>query len=272
MAWDNAKATIVSSKFQTDLKKALTLASDCAHTYEGEAKMGDQVKIPFVARPTVKTYVPGTDIDAPENSITTSIYLKIDQYKYVNVGIDAIDKMLAKQGVFEKFLEQNAHAFAISQDTYIGTLAKQAGAASTSAVVDTAAKAKAAIDAGLVALWENDVPIGTDVVIEVKPWFYALFKDSLTELYTNNVDLIRKGIVGMYNSAMVRISNLLHNNGTDDLMMIRTKDAIEIAEGVSVSEPFSPEKGFEEAMKILHTYGATVARPKELYAIKARKS
>lgn len=272
MAWDNTKATIVSAKFQTELEKAITLADSCSNTYNSEAQMGDMVKIPFVSRPTVKTYTPGSAIDAPESGLSTSIYIKIDRFKYISVGIDDVEKMLAQKAVFDKYLAQNAQAFAIEKDTFVGSLATGAGTSSTSAVVDTAAKAKIAVDAAITKLWENDVPIGADVVIELKPWFYALFKDSLTELYTNNVDLIRRGIVGMYNSAMVRISNLLHNDGTDDYMTVRTKEAVELVTGISVSKPFEPETGFGQAVKMLHTYGGVVARPKELYAIKARKS
>ena len=50
-------------------------------------------------------------------------------------------------------------------------------------------------------LWDNSVKINADVSIVVTPWYYSLFKDRLRELYTNNEELIEKGIVGMYKDA-----------------------------------------------------------------------
>lgn len=102
--------------------------------------------------------------------------------------------------------------------------------------------------------------------------YYSLFKDKLTELYTNNEELIKKGIVGMYNNAMVKLSNNLPKEGSDACMVIRTKDAVAFAHGIEKVEPYRPEKQFGDAVKVLDTYGAKVVRPKEIYVIRAHQS
>lgn len=137
--------------------------------------------------------------------------------------------------------------------------------------IGTAAAAKEALDDAFVWLWNNDVKINDEVVITLTPWYYNLFKDSLTALYTDNVELIRKGVVGMYNAAMVKISTNLYNDGTDDYMMIRTKKAIAFAGQINETEAYRPEQLFKDAVKGLDTYGAKVVRPKELYVIKAHE-
>ena len=97
------------------------------------------------------------------------------------------------------------------------------------------------------------------------------YKQSFKQHYTDNVELIRKGVVGMYNAAMVKISTNLYNDGTDDYMMIRTKKAIAFAGQINETEAYRPEQLFKDAVKGLDTYGAKVVRPKELYVIKAHE-
>ena len=54
----------------------------------------------------------------------------------------------------------------------------------------------------------------------------------------NSEELIRKGIVGMYNNAMVKLSNGLPKSGSDDCMVIRTKE--EKTRAASFTTGFAP--------------------------------
>ena len=85
-------------------------------------------------------------------------------------------------------------------------------------------------------------------------------------------DLVKKGIIGMYNGAPVKLSNNLYNDGTDDYMMIKTKKAIAFAGQIEKTEAYRPHNLFADALKGLDVYGAKVVRPKELYVIRARKA
>ena len=140
------------------------------------------------------------------------------------------------------------------------------------AVSPSAKAAKAAIDAAILKLRENDVPTNMEVVIEL-PWFmYNIFKDNLIELKTNNDKLLERGIISMYDGCYVRPSNNLHVDGEGNYYcMVRTHDAIAFASGIDKVEAYRPHNGFEDAVKGLNTFGAKIVRPKELAVFKVTK-
>ena len=74
----------------------------------------------------------------------------------------------------------------------------------------------------------------------VSPWFYSLFKNSLTEILTNNVDMVERGIFGMYNGAFVKMSNNIYKDGDADCIAVMTKDAIAYADGIEEVEAYRP--------------------------------
>jgi hypothetical protein len=161
---------------------------------------------------------------------------------------------------------------ALERDKYVATMALNAGTTSSAVTaVDSAADAKTAIDTGILALRENDVDSTMDVVIEI-PWFvYNYLRDNLVELKTNNDELLKKGIISMYDGCYVRPTNNLYVDGTDYYAMIRTREAIAFASGIDKVEAYRPETLFSDAIKGLNTFGAKVVRPKELYAMRVKK-
>lgn len=271
MAFSNFKPTIWSKFIQTELEKKCRLVEDCWTQFEGEAKQGSRVKILGVGAPDIFDYVPGNGIPAPTAIEGTSIHLDIDQAKAFNFMIDDIDKAQATNGLMEILIKEATAKMAKTRDSFVASLAKEADLCSDSAKIDTAAKAKAAVDTALLALRENDVDVEDDVTITVSPFFYQLFRDALTELKTNNDELIKKGVVGMYDNCKVKLSNNLYNDGTDDYMLVRTKRAIAFAGGIDETEAYRPESFFADAVKGLNVYGGKIVRPKELYVIKAHK-
>ncbi|MEF9864677.1 MAG: hypothetical protein RR777_06990 [Christensenellaceae bacterium] len=270
MAYENFKPMIWSKQIESDLALLTVMQEDCNTKHQGEVGMGKTVKIIGATRPIVGTYVPGTEIAEAQTPPDTSVLLKIDQYKYTHFMIDDVDNAQALDGLMSAYMLGSATELAQARDSYIASLAKEAGECSASAAITTAEAAKKAVDKAFVYLWDNSVKIGTNVSIVVTPWFYDLFKDKLQELSTDNTKLISKGVVGLYNGAYVKITNNLYNDGTDDYMMIRTKDAIAFAGGIAKTEPYRPDRQFADAVKVLDTYGAKVVRPKEMYVIKAR--
>ncbi len=272
MAYDNFKPTVWSAHIQTELEKNCVLLEACNTRFQGEAGEGKRVKIIGATRPTAKTYLPGVQIEDAETPSDTSVYLDTNQYKYTHFLVDDIDEAQSVEGLMQAYMKGSAEELAEQRDAYVASLAKNATLCSASTAVAGEDAAKALIDEGFVTLWDNGVKISGDVVIEVTPWFYSLFKNRLSELYTNNVELIKKGIVGMYNGAVVKMTNNLYSDGTDDYMYIRTKNAIAFAGGISKVEAYRPEKLFSDAIKALDTFGAKIIRPKELYVVKAHRS
>lgn len=235
-----------------------------------DAKHNSQVKILGVGTPTIGDYT-GGEINAAEEVEDSSVFMMIDKAKYFNFKVEDIDKAQAQPGLMEGILTNTTRAMSLVRDSHIAAQAANAAFISASLKISTATEAKNAIDAGILSLRERDVELDSEVVIEIPYFVYLLFKDKLVELKTNNDELIKKGIVGMYENCYVRTSNNLYNDGTDTFGMIRTKEAIAFASGIDKTEAYRPEKGFSDAMKGLNTFGAKIVRPKELYVIKAHK-
>ena len=68
---------------------------------------------------------------------------------------------------------------------------------------------------------------------------------------------------------MLRLSNNLYNDNTDDYELLRTKKAVAVANQIDKLETCRKEKGFASIVKGLNVYGVKVIRPKELYVIRA---
>lgn len=270
MAFENFKQTFWSKYIERELTVKAILAEFTNQKHQGEVKYGNQVKILGVGTPTIGTYA-GTTIGSPEKVADSSVTMLIDQRPFFNIGVDDVDKMQSVPGYMEAVIDEGAKGLALFIDSYIAGLAVNAGTLSATTQISSAATAKTAVDAGILALRENNVAIDADVVMEISPFVYQWLKDKYIELDTANSEMLKKGIVGYYDNVRVRVSNNLYNNGTDDYCMIRTKNAIAFAKQAEITEPYRPHDLFEDAVKSMVVFGAKVVRPKELYVIKAHK-
>ena len=270
MAYANFKQTFWSKHIQHELQTKAILADFCNRQFQGEAKFGNQVKILGVGSPTIGQYT-GAAIGAPEEVADSSVFLTIDQANFFNFGVDDVDKAQSVPGLMEALMKEATYKLALASDAYIASLSVNAGTLSATTQINSAASAKTAVDAGILKLRENDVQIGDEVVIELAPFVYQLLKDKYIELDTANSEMMKKGIVGYYDNARVRVSNNLYDDGTDVYCMIRTKNAIAYVNQIDKVEAYRPEQMFKDAIKGLNVFGAKVVRPKELYVIKAHK-
>ena len=271
MSYANFKPTIWSRFIQTELEKKCKLVDDCNRQFEGEAKLGSRVKILGGAEPDVFDYDAAVGMENPQTLEGVGVYMDIDQAKAFNFMVDDLDHLQATPELMPVMLEEAGRKLAVARDTFVAELAKDASQCTESTRVTTPAEAKALVDQALLTLRENDVDVADNVSITVSPFFYQLFRDALTELKTNNDELIAKGVVGMYDCARVILSNNLYNDGVDDYMMVRTNKAIAFASAIDETEAYRPEKYFSDAVKGLSVYGGKLLRPKELVVIKAHK-
>lgn len=118
-------------------------------------------------------------------------------------------------------------------------------------------------------MWENNVPTNSEIAFEVTPRVYMKIKGAVIETSTNNVEEIKKGIIARTSNAVIRLSNNIYNDGTDDYCMLRTRNAIAFANAIDKVEAGRHESKFGEYVKGLHVYGAKVVRPQELYVLRA---
>ena len=269
-AYSNFKATVWSKQIQLDLEKLMVFKEICNTKFQGDAGRGKTVKILGVTKPTVKDYVPGTAIDAAETPADNTLELKIDQLKYTNFLVDDVDAAQSNVDIMKSLMKGSSDVHAETADAYIGSLLSGAKESITKTIA-TPEEAKAVIDDAFELLWDAGVKTGKDTFIVVAPWFYKLFKNSLTEVLTDNVEMVEKGIFGMYNGAYVKMSNNLYKDGGAVHMTVMTRDSVAYADGIDEVEAYRPQDSFSDAVKVLHTFGAKVVRKEQLVCLKLTK-
>lgn len=273
MSYEQFKPLVWSKHIQTELPKFTIFKQDCDFSFEGEAGEGKKVKILGVARPTISKYTPGTDLTAPEEVADTSVYLDIDQYDSFNYIIDNIDKAQSTQGLMAALSTETTRALAESEDSFCAKqIALGAGYKTNTTSITTADAAKTAIDKLFVQLWKNGVSQKDVLTLYLSPWIYDLFENKITELKTDNDKLISDGVLGLYRTARIKMSNNLYNDGTDDYVVLKTSKGFAYCNGIDKMQPYTPEKRFADAIKGLNTYGGKAVRPKEIAVLKAHNS
>ena len=247
MAVTNFIQIIWSKKIQDDLELKCKLVDNCLREYEGDCKYAQSVKILGVGEPTIGDYT-GTDITIEEMTDKGQI-LTIDQAKYFAFYVDDVNKAQSVPGLAEKYQEKAVHGLAVARDTYVATLIQ--GATNKTTVTMTEEGFKKGIDDAIVALRNRN--FDEDGVIEITPAAYALFKNYLISVSTNNPEYIKKGNVGYYDGFDVIMSNNLKTPGC-----VRGKKAIAFAGQINEVEALRAEKKFCDIVRGLDTFGAKI--------------
>lgn len=261
-----ARRTVWAAEMLKQLETLTSGRSLCDYSFSKDAENARQVKIIGLVRPSVSTY---TGADITISSVQDdAMFLNIDQYKYIAVELDDVDKSQSKIQL-EMFAEEGAKALADTADYYVNCLAQYADYTSSSTDISTASNTKTLVSGAVQKLYENNVSPKTELFGQVNPEFYTALRGQIQSLDTDNSELIKKGILGRYLNVNFMIDNKLYNDGTDYYNIVRTKKAIAFVEQLNKVEFFKPEKRFNEAVKILYTYGGKIVRPKELYVMLA---
>ena len=264
MAVTNFIQSIWSKKIQDDLELKCKLVDNCLRDYEGDVKYAASVKILGVGEPTIGVYDGSKDIDIEEMSDKGQI-LNIDQQNYFAFYVDDVNQAQSVPGLKEKYQEKAVHGLAVKRDTYVAGLIKGA-ANSTPATNLTQDAVKAAIDAAIVALRERN--FDEEGVIEISPAVYNVFKNCLITLSTNNPELIKKGVVGMYDDFSVIMSNNMAKDSTHVYCDVRGKKAIAFAGQINEVEALRAEKRFKDIIRGLDTFGAKVIDEARIQVVK----
>lgn len=272
MAVANFKQTVWAKKIQTQLDTITSLKNHCDFEYEGEIKYAERVKILGVVRPTVRTYVPGTDL-IRESGKDNSQFMDIDQFRYYDFDVDDVEKVQSKPGKIEKLTEEGNKALSEEADKYVASLvAKEKANLSSANSTDISGVTDGGIsliEGGFKTLYKNNCKVTDNYFLEIDPEWYTILRPEIITLDTDNSDLIKKGFVGKYGNALISIENLLAtwNDGTRDciLCMLRTSKAIAFAGQLEKVEAFRPQDGFSDAVKALYVFGAKIVRPEQIY-------
>ena len=281
MAVTNFQQTIWSKSIQKELKTITSLRNHCDFEYEKDSKNAKEVKILSVSRPTIRTYVPGTSLTR-EGLTDASLTLELDQFRYFDFEVEDIDKAQSVPGLMEDASRQAALGLAEEGDKYVAKLIEdgvEAGSnplgQSASVISLTKANAVASVEDGFTYLYENNCRVNDTFYLEVAPKVFTTYRQALTELSTDNPEILKKGAVGKINNAYVCIENLLPTGkvgtgSSDDTYynVLRTSKAIAFAEQINKIEAYRPHDAFQDALKGLYVFGAKIVRPKEIYVIK----
>ena len=281
MAVSHFIQTVWSKKIQDDLEEKCKLVKDCTREYEGDVKYAQTVKILGVGDPTIGNYT-GKDIVIEEMS-DKSQELTIDVRKYFAFEVPDVDVAQSVPGLPEKYQEKSVKGLALAREKFVGALvAGKAQSTSdeeaknstykpgaTNIVVatnKTKAAIRAALTAAIVKLRENNYD--DSGVIEISPADYAIFKDELIDLKTNNDELVRRGVVGMYDNYETKSTNNIYRDSDYAYAIVRSKHAIAFVGQINEVEAGRMERRFSDYVRGLDVYSAKIIDQDQIVCVK----
>lgn len=273
--------TIWSKKIQDDLEEKCKLVKDCTREYEGDCQYAQTVKILGVGDPTIGNYT-GADITI-EAMTDRSQDLVIDVQKYFAFEVPDVDKAQSVPGLPEKYQEKAVKGLALTREKFVGALVagkaqstkdeeagnstyKEGATNIVTATNKTKAAIRAALTAAIVKLRENN--FDDSGVIEISPADYALFKDELIDLKTNNDELIKRGVVGMFDNYEVKSTNNIYKDGSHAYAIVRSKHAIAFVGQINEVEAGRMEKRFSDYIRGLDVYGSKIIDQNQIVCVK----
>lgn len=270
----NFQQTIWSASILRSLETITSLRKHCNFQYEKDSKNAKEVKILSVNRPTIRKYVPGTALER-ESAGDSSQILRLDQYHYFNFEVEDIVKAQSVPDLMEALTDEASKGLALEGDKYVAEVIKNAvaqGEVSASEVITLTNKnAMESIEEGFTTLYEHNCKVTDTFYLEVAPRVFTTYRQQLTELSTNNPEILKKGAVGKINNAYVCIENALAEGEGAYYNILRTDKAVAFAEQIEKVEHYRPEDAFTSAVKGLYVFGAKVVRPEEIYVMKTAK-
>ena len=94
------------------------------------------------------------------------------------------------------------------------------------------------------------------------------FKNNVKGLSTNNPEMIRYGVVGMYDDYEVTRTNAIHNDGSYHWTFAHSGSAIAFVGQINEVEAMRLESTFGDGIRGLVTFGLKIIAQDELEAIK----
>lgn len=277
--------TIWSKKIQDKLEEDCSLVKDCTREYEGDIQYAGAVNILKAGTATVKEYTGKVDYDEMSDSMQT---LYCDFRYYFGFKVKDVDKAQSMKGLPERFQEDAGLQLMLAREHAVGTLVagklvstvdKEAGkttnykegATKTVTATDKTGEAiKVALDEALIVLQEQNYR--GKVLIELSPRDHFLFKDYLVELKTANDELIKRGVVGTYNGAEVKVTNNLYNDGNASThytwAIVRSNQAIAFVGQIDEVEAGRLEGEFSDYVRGLDVFGTKIINQDQIVAVK----
>lgn len=264
-----------SARLLEKLSNELVYGNLVNRDYEGEiSQAGDTVHINSFGAITVKKYTKNSEIDAPEELTTEEQTLKIDQSQYFNFGLDDVDKAQAMGGLMEAALDRASYGLSSVADKYIASQMAEGGTAINggSPVTLTAANIYQAMVEIKVSMDKLNIPQqGRFVVVPPEVEGLLLLESRFVATGGSVAEgILANGYIGKVAGLDVYTSNNVPNESGNNYKIVATnRSTTTYAEQVLHTEAYRVEKGFKDAIKGLHVYGAKVTRPSEVLVLTA---
>jgi len=270
MSLANFSPTIWDATFLTEREPKFNGIKGCYRKYEGKIKnLGDRVKIKAIGDININDY---TKNNFDTGLITQliddqSTLLEITQSKYWNFIVDSVDDVQSDADVMKEAMRKAGLGQNSLADKFIYAKYAEAGNVITNAAVTSLNITSVIVD-GLTKLYENDVPEGTEIRLEVSPLIYAKLILAKIIKDTNNSQTLANAKVGSYLGCDIYLSNNLTKTGNINQCLLRTTEAIAYAEQLTKISAYEIGKaGFGDGVKGLMLYGAKVIKPKEMVSL-----
>jgi len=255
------------ARLLANLNNDLVYANLLNRDFEGDITgQGDTVHINSIGHVTVKKYIKNTDIDDPEDLSTSDQTLVVDQMDYFNFSIDDVDKAQTAGDPIDASMSDSAQGLAEETDKYIAGLLKAGTAKVGSDAIPIVITKDNAYDQ-LVDLKTkldkaNCPQNGRWVVVDPDFYGFLLKDDRFIHATQNGDNVVASASVGRAAGFAVYESNNVPNtSGAKYKIIASTSMSATFANQISKTEAYRPDKGFKDAVKGLHVYGAKVTRP-----------
>lgn len=255
---------------------ASVAASECNRSVESDlAAFGDTVHVQKAGNITTRSYTAGTDITVDAVSLTDDT-LVLDQAKYFNFHIDALEKAQSKLDLMKMFMKRAAVSMAQTMDTRIFTHYADATGGSIGSTTAPRTLTPDGVYADFVearrllnaanALNTESADNGADgpvALVDVGTEAIILRSPDFIKATSTGDSVVRSGEIGRLAGFRVKVSNRITAvTGTTPLMFF-TNDFISLAVRISPNnmEIYKPEKSFSMGCKGLMFYGTKVFNP-----------
>ncbi len=299
MSFETFIKDVEAKKLLNERDKYLCLADHCTREWEGEIKKkGDKVTIYGLNRPTVYklnangTYeggaigagsIAGKGRDIVQKGIPDAeeltgyeIECPVNQMTLFNFMVGDIDEQQSSvKGMLNKARPKAAQDMAEQQDAHVrdvivGTAdCRVTGEAYAGAITLTSGVASSGqinildfIDEVVEQLKFNNVKDSEKVYGECSPAFIRRLKKALVGVDTNNSSIVRGRAVTTYNGIEFYSSNIMKKAVGEEYVFLRTGDSVAFFDPLTEMVPYSPEKGFSDAIKGFTLYDAKVVDKK----------
>jgi hypothetical protein len=277
MAYDKFKPNVMAKAIEKERERVAVFVQDCNRKYEGIVKnIGDSVTIKGAGKVQTVTTSDGKDIllSDPKPIEGTNAIMTIRHQTAFNFYVSDVNQAQGVKDALSVYQEQAARQIANEQDKLIAGMASDPLAMILNSTVPqaTAANALGYIDEAVTKLYENDIPATEELILVVSPRFYQLIRQNLDSIDTDNSQLLKTGVLAMYNGVKIKMSNNVAtaNSGATDLMMLRTKQAIAFANPLTKIEAKRANNYIADEVRGVSLYDAKLIRPKEMVVVNVK--